>query len=569
MDGPRFDDLARSLSRAPSRRSLLKTLAGAALGVFASRIDAGSATAAQRGNPRQPRCTSDADCGGCGVCQDGRCRTNDDACPACARCDSQTLTCRSACRRGELCCGETGTCGPVGVCCALEDDCGPCQDCVNGTCVALPYLEGRECGDCKRCRNGACSQTDPNLFCAGECCDATSVCSDQGCCDVSLLCGDDCLTAYPDHTCVNGEPCPNDRACGDVCCGDGQSCDLATQTCCPHCLNDACCPSTHACVNPGLFSANFCCDARVNTPCGGGNGTFAACCSNANEECCDGECVPIGECCATGFGLTASNLCCQEGPACGDACCGTNEECRDEVCVPRDDCPEGQTMCPDGWDGFTCCGSSEQCCNNTCIPAAEECCEGVQCQGECCAPEQVCCDEGCCTACGAEYCLAGEQCCNGSCRPIDELCCQTDQTVCGDQCCGPDESCGGHASDPNAPRFCCASPTRTPCIDQCCPDDHRCCIGSLDGVLTSICCAPGLICNGGDGVHGPTCCEPDLIPYQGVCMTPCELCAATGGACCTDQSGVTSCCGSDWVCTLDGCCRPEYVSGDRCLRPGF
>src|SRR5262245_44388768 len=167
MDQQRFDDLTRAFSRVPSRRTFLKALAGGALGLFASRAGAGDVDAAQDRNARKPRCTSNADCGACGVCQNGTCKASDAACPSCAVCDGKTLTCRSNCRNGQLCCGETGTCGPKGVCCASEADCNDCQDCVNGTCVASSLMEGRECGDCKRCRNGACSESDPRLLCDG------------------------------------------------------------------------------------------------------------------------------------------------------------------------------------------------------------------------------------------------------------------------------------------------------------------------------------------------------------------------------------------------------------------
>lgn len=210
MDRQRFDDLTRVLAKGAdrrttgvsSRRTVLKALVGSVLGVVATRTVEDDAVDAAGKNGKRPRRTSDAARGACGVCQNGRCTSNDAACPGCAVCDASSPTCRSKCRRGQLCCGETGVCGPVGVCCAGEADCGECQDRVDGTCVPSPLMQGRECGDCKRCRGGACSVSDPRILCDGVCCDATSVCSGQGCCDVADLCGDACCCEVGTENCA-------------------------------------------------------------------------------------------------------------------------------------------------------------------------------------------------------------------------------------------------------------------------------------------------------------------------------------------------------------------------------
>jgi hypothetical protein len=77
----------------------------------------------------------------------------------------------------------------------------------------------------------------------------------------------------------------------------GQKCQGRTNTCCKPCKGDQCCPAGETCIDPGVFAPNSCCNTSSNTPCGdNGDGTFQACCSNANEECCNGECVTKGAC---------------------------------------------------------------------------------------------------------------------------------------------------------------------------------------------------------------------------------------------------------------------------------
>jgi hypothetical protein len=124
----------------------------------------------------------------------------------------------------------------------------------------------KPCPPCKKRKNGKC-KPDPGK--AGQPCSGCRVCGANGSCGV-----------------------PSDDRCAD-----GQLCRPSTGICCPVCVNDGCCGVAEACINPGLLSANFCCDTRANTPCGGkGNGTFTECCSNLTEECCGDTCVPRGTC---------------------------------------------------------------------------------------------------------------------------------------------------------------------------------------------------------------------------------------------------------------------------------
>src|SRR3954452_24807265 len=95
MDTTRFDRLARELATTPSRRGMLKLLAGGALalGVTAVRVPSLlAATCVGDGDA----CTADGDCCGRQTCQD------DDTCG-----------------------GPTAGCAEVGTACASNDEC--CQ----------------------------------------------------------------------------------------------------------------------------------------------------------------------------------------------------------------------------------------------------------------------------------------------------------------------------------------------------------------------------------------------------------------------------------------------------------
>src|SRR5262245_43960997 len=130
MDGHRFDALARRVALSGTRRALLRaattTLGTGLAGMFGRQ---GRATARFQPSDEPIPCTSQDQCGVCGICHRGQCFPK---CPlACETCDPATGACRSTCKACEACSaggGETGGCLPM---------CSPtCQRCneQNNTC---------------------------------------------------------------------------------------------------------------------------------------------------------------------------------------------------------------------------------------------------------------------------------------------------------------------------------------------------------------------------------------------------------------------------------------------------
>jgi hypothetical protein len=344
----------------------------------------------------------------------GRCK-KDGGCKPCQTCDRKKKKCVKGCPKGEQCCG--GGCVKKNLCCESSEDCNACSQCIEGRCRADTSKNGQQCSGCLTCINGACGSGDDEL------------------------------------------------------CEDNERCRQSTGLCCVKCRKgDSCCPVGRACIDPGLLSENSCCDTSVNTPCGdNGDGTYSACCSNFNEQCVAGECVPKSDC--TGRGGKAE-LCC-------------NSDSR--VCpgITRPYCaPENQACCGD----FTC-GEGEDCCD----PATNHCCEKGRCLGKaCCSSDHV--------ICGDECCDFGEVCCGGVCCNsfdcLNESCCA--EGACGDvgastrvcptaseTCCYTDDS------NPEIGNRGYACPPGTPVcsgIGQCCPD------GMLYSPSCEACCPSILSC---------------------------------------------------------------------------
>lgn len=198
------------------------------------------------------------------------------------------------CRPDQRCCG--GECVDPSLCCTSNSDCNACSHCYLGQCVPDPAKNGTACAGCQECVNGACGV-------------------------------------------------PNDAFCRE-----DEICRHSTGLCCRKCQNGQCCPVGAICINPGVLSPNFCCNAELNQPCGdNGDGTFRECCSNANEECVNDTCVPKGEC--RSGGLSTESVCCPFGPPCNGGCCGENEICgADGVCenpfvCPRAFCSNRDLVC--------------------------------------------------------------------------------------------------------------------------------------------------------------------------------------------------------------------------------
>ena len=459
MDDRRFDAWVRRFAGPHSRRQALRALVG---GLGGELFGAAAHEAAAQS-----------------------CRTSDN-CPDCMTCQRRqgesTGRCVGGCKTGTVCCD--GTCKVPGprTCCTDSSQCGDergCLWCDGGRCRPRP--NGRECGNCKRCKEGACTEADPELLCDGVCCGEGKICTDDVCCPIARECsslfgrtccpeGERCTQedgccpqaracgngpgaraaecCDDDEQCVDGRCCPVERACGDRCCPRNHRC-RGRGDCCPECLEGGrCCERGSVCINAGFTTTNTCCNESVNEPCGAnGDGTFAACCSNANEECCNGKCVEKGSCCKDGR------------KPCNGRCCAGDERCVDGRCTKP--CTDGRPRC-----GDACCGANEYCedgrCKAKCRTGTAGCCKDGrrECDGSCCSAGTECCDGACvntrsdarnCGACGTRCRAYIDRCYKGTCRHFctlnpentipcgpngpDAFCCHPSDGCCGDYCC--------------------------------------------------------------------------------------------------------------------------------------
>ena len=260
-------------------------------------------------------------------------------------------------------------------------------------------------------------------------------------------------------------------------------------------------------------------------------------CEGSCGDCKDGFYCWEGECFAHCEPDCTGKACGDDG--CGGECppCQDGYTCEDHACVPE--CAPSCVGKECGGDG---CGGSCGICEWPEICAGDAVCD---CQGWCTGPagELECGPDGCGGECGGG-CDQGELCVNGACVATD-ACGDPDQYLCGQNCCGADESCS--IVDGNGP-YCCAEVENAACIlrpdgawevawlDSCGEPWHieeicdaDCAAGTCQACVPS--CA-GAEC-GGDGCGGScgTCpagsgCVDDLCK-EGACE--CE-----DGPCCED-----------------------------------
>ncbi len=524
MDERRFDDMARSLAQNVSRRGALKGFAAAVGGGVLSAMGLRSAEAKVRRVGQ--RCDGAGDVCGlcteckrslpdwrgrramvchavgvdpscnetpCGVCEHGVCLKKQDRCEDCetcnrafqcvSKCGRNHSCCNGTCKKGQTCCPSERECDSGNTCCGVGEFCQDghcCAPCADGSCCPLETTctdDGVCCPPDRACGHGIVSG-------AKECCAENDICVDRHCCPASQACGDVCCAA--NETCIDDACCPDAQVCNGQCCEKGQQCQNGI--CCAACLsNGNCCSAGSACINPGIFSSNFCCDQSANTPCGdNGDGTFEQCCSNHNEECCNGECVAMG-CCNQGQFRAAADVCCPNGPAC---------------------------------DG-NCCESGEQCCNGSCIAEAQACCTpGTECGDGCCVDGEECCGGECKAFCG-------------DCPPSSTACTLTDGTI---VCCDSGQCCGGNFFDycgPGAVDSHCCQAGSTPCGDGCCAGGQAC-----------------LESRGDDNQYHAYCCPEGSgdVTKDGVCCPAGQQASCGGAKCCAVESTCCECCGPNAGC---------------------
>ena len=271
MDGNRFDNLSRALTRGLTRRGAIKTLAGALLG--------GSAIAA----------VDEADaaaCKGIGA-----------SCSASARC-CQRLTCDAV---GKRCLGlETARgCGSSDALCRTGFVCRA------NMCVIAPRTIGQTC----QLRGAKNRRGADGLVCSDQTClgllTATGCDGDNALCDGDLVCRiDTCLpigelddTCDEDGDCENGLVCTSGAcapdctpSCGDAVCGDdgcGGSCGTCDGS--ETCESGECRCDGVACVQGATCCTDTCKDLTSD---GDNCGACGTACTDG-QRCASSTCVGI------------------------------------------------------------------------------------------------------------------------------------------------------------------------------------------------------------------------------------------------------------------------------------
>ena len=172
-------------------------------------------------------------------------------------------------------------------------------------------------------------------------------------------CSNNCV----DNVCVGGPPPPECENTSD--CGECEVCDSGT--CIPtECCYDYDCPDCSFCSTDGVCVENLCL---------------------IGEECCFGECVPIGECCM-GVGdycgfleVTSADYGSPQYDCCDGLVCCEHKNSQGSFCAEccNDwDCPKG-AYCHDGW-----CEYPDYCDNDKECPKGTCCCKDGSCSGKCC-----------------------------------------------------------------------------------------------------------------------------------------------------------------------------------------
>jgi hypothetical protein len=208
--------------------------------------------------------------------------------------------------------------------------------------------------------------------------------------------------------------------------------------------------------------------------------------------------------------------------------------------------------------------------------------------------------------CGEKYCSAFAS-------------CDSNQTCCGDLCCGPSDVCGNDqfgACCPQAFPVGCGDETKVLCYPagstccgftdaceagtqcqhvpgtsdssppRCCPNDKvcdsDCCAAGESCLRTStgagVCCAGQLCggacclgtCIGGQccptslGAGASTACGPSCCPSFMRCID-----LAQGTCCFPSKACGTKCCGESESCAGGACCPSDLACGSVCCQPGF
>jgi hypothetical protein len=322
MDGERFDHLTRRLTEFLPRRRLLRSAAGALIGVVLA----------------------------------GRARV------------VQAETCDECQARGLACCSHLGTpfCRAANQTCCGPIICAEGFACVEGFCVACP--PEKKCGS-TCCNDG---QTCENEECVDACPTGTTRCGTSNCCTSEETCDNrQCVIGCPVGVAAQQDGGRRSRrrevTAEAVCCPEG------TSLCGNECVLD--CPrktsldySTCSCTKPKCKSGQLKCTGKCIDPqtdrthCGGCANDVGASCGAG--PCCNGECQASGATCCGERVCSAGEECCGRkqkhccpaGQCCGPGCCPSGSYCANPergLC-----CPNGEQDCNTG-----CCGPGNICVN--------------------------------------------------------------------------------------------------------------------------------------------------------------------------------------------------------------
>jgi hypothetical protein len=312
MDDRAFDNLARRLGGAGSRRQVVRRLGAGLAGALAGTIGVQRAARAQG-------CITPDDC------EPLECHaTICDA--ACSCCTYAQLDDGTSCDGG-ICCG--GVCRPNGQCCATGD-CSP-ETCQTVSCDTDEHIcrysnqrTGTACSTGGCCENGVCNKNKKP--CGSECINQDACCTSSrpGCLPPA------CQTA----TCTSGT-CTYQNASDGSGCEFGTCCGGACTTCPSggQCTGTSCvCPSGQqtcggACTNVTTDEANC---GRCGNQCA--DGSICAVCRGD----CDGKAV--AKCCPSTRRTNCSGVCVNTKTdeancgGCGKRC-RSNQVCRQGDCV--------------------------------------------------------------------------------------------------------------------------------------------------------------------------------------------------------------------------------------------
>lgn len=448
-------------------------------------------------------CTTDADCGVGGRCEEHFCRAIDAL---------DELDC-AACGANEVCC--------EGVCCAASA-------CCDGSCADLES-SGANCGVCglacgagEACVSGVCSCG------SGAVCDNPEVCCDGACVNLAFDAGNcgTCGAACDEPLCVAGVcQCPAGTAscnAGQICetkvfedplhCGTCASSCGADQTS-PDCIagrcscgGEACATGTDCCV---VGEQKSCLDMQSSRYNCGACGTKCA----SGEDCVGGACSCVG-----GAACSAGTICCSDGTCQTSCACGATPDCADSCC--SDLCVDTSSDRENCGACGNVCRADQSCSQGTCV-----CDSGTNC-GDRCAELNTAEDH--CGACGV-VCGSGESCCDGTCvsTSSDSANCGSCGSACGGECAGGQCGCGGIVTDLATDASHCGScgndcDDRFPNSDVVC-SDGRCLF--LACVVPFANCDQDLTSNG---------CEVDLsidTSNCGACAVDCQGGDCTSGVC--------------------------------------